>query len=120
MQNAKLDLPVRTKGFALRIVRVFCALPKNTVSQVLGKQLLRAGTSVGANYREAMRARSRAEFSSKMGIALQELEESRYWMELLIEAEIIKAARLNLLMKETTELTAIFTASINTTKRNSL
>ena len=118
MQNAKLDLPDRTKRFALRIVRVYVALPKNAVGQTLGKQLLRSGTSVGANYREAMRARSRPEFSSKMGIALQELEESRYWMELLIEAEVINSRRLDLLLKEAAELIAIFTASINTTRQN--
>lgn len=119
MQNVKLDLPHRTKGFALRIVRLYVALPKNTVAQVLGKQLLRAGTAVGAHYREAMHARSRAEFSSKMETALQELEESRYWIDLLVEAEIVKASRLALLTAEATQLTAIFTSSINTTKRNS-
>jgi len=79
-------LKERTREFALRTVRLYAALPKSTVAQVLGKQLLRAGTSVGAHYREGTRSRSNAEFVSKLGGALQELEESRYWLELL-EAE---------------------------------
>src|SRR5436309_16087929 len=87
------DLQVRTKFFALRIVRLYCSLPKTTEAQVLGRQLLRSGTSVEAHYREAMRARSVAEFISKVEGGLQELEETSYWLELLVEREIIPATR---------------------------
>jgi four helix bundle protein len=78
------DLRERTKDFALRVVRMFSALPKTTEAQVLGKQVLRSGTSVGANYREAFRARSKHEFIAKCGDSLRELEESAYWLELLV------------------------------------
>ncbi len=83
------DLRGRTKAFALRVVKMYSALPKTTEAQVLGKQVLRSGTSVGANYREAYRSRSTQEFIAKIGICLQELEESSYWMELLVDAEIV-------------------------------
>lgn len=102
------DLRVRTKGFALRIIRMYSALPQGQVAQVLGKQVLRSGTSIGAHYREANRARSDAEFLSKMRLALQELDETAYWLELLVEAEIVPAARLVELQQETEELIAIF------------
>lgn len=95
---------------------MYAALPKTTVSEVLGKQVLRSGTSVGANYREAYRARSVAEFICKMEICLQELEETAYWLELLVETEIVPAARLRLMREEADELTAIFVASIKTAK----
>jgi len=85
MQNAKADLADRTKLYARRIIRLVSALPKNTVAQVLGTQVLRSRTSVGANYRGASRARSRAEFIAKMGDCLKELSESEYWLELLSE-----------------------------------
>src|SRR5437588_2027838 len=111
------DLRVRTKKFALRVVRLYSALPKSTEAQVIGKQLLRSGTSVGAHYREATRARSPAEFISKMEVGLQELEETLYWLELLAEAAIVQPTRLLDLRKEAEELTAIFAASINTAKR---
>src|SRR5258708_35744642 len=101
------ELLGRTKTFAVRIVRLFRALPKNDIAaQVLGKQLLRSGTSVGAQYREARRARSRAEFLSKIESSLQELEETRYWFELLVEADIIPGKRLKPLMGEAAELAA--------------
>ena len=83
MQNAEKDLAARTKDFARRIIRLYAALPKETVAQVLGKQVLRSGTSVGANYREASRGRSKAEFISKIGDCLKEIEETEYWLELL-------------------------------------
>src|SRR5689334_14327084 len=83
------DLRIRTKKFALRIIRLYASLPKTTEAQVIGKQVLRSGTSPGAHYCEAMRARSVAEFISKIEGALQELEETIYWLELLIEAEIV-------------------------------
>jgi four helix bundle protein len=86
----KPDLRLRTKAFALRIIRLYGSLPKIIEAQVLGKQLLRSGTSVGAQYREAVRARSRAEFVSKIEAALQELEETLYWIELLADARIVR------------------------------
>lgn len=101
------DLKTRTKEFALRIIRLYSALPRTTEAQVIGKQLLRSGTSVGAHYREGTRARSDAEFISKIEGGLQELEESCYWLELLLDAEIVKKHQLFDLMKETDELTAI-------------
>jgi len=87
---------------------MFASLPNTAVAQVLGKQVLRSGTSVGANYREASRARSKAEFISKCGDALRELEESSYWMELLVDAGVVSSDQLSSLLKECDELTAIF------------
>ena len=110
------DLEERTKKFALRIIKLFVALPKLTEAQVIGKQLLRSGTSVGAQYREACRARSDAEFISKIESGLQELEETMYWLELLAEAEIIKAEKLKNLHEEAEELTAILVTSVKTVK----
>ena len=107
MQNGEKDLVLRTKSFARRIIRLYSALPKQTLPQVLGKQLLRSGTSVGANYREASRARSRAEFISKVGECLREIDETAYWLELLEDEGIIRKNRLESLLKETNELTAI-------------
>ena len=103
------DLRVRTKRFAIRIIKLYGSLPKRTEVQVIGKQILKSGTSVGANYREAYRARSDAEFISKLGICLQELDETAYWLELLEEAEIIKPTLLTDLHDETNQLIAIFT-----------
>ncbi|MGI9114108.1 MAG: four helix bundle protein [Chthoniobacterales bacterium] len=93
MQKDEIDLRERTKDFALRIVRMFSALPKTTEAQVLGKQLVRSGTSIGANHREAHRARSKAEFISKCGDSLRELEETAYWLELLLEARIASSEK---------------------------
>src|ERR687887_2669556 len=114
--EGKRDLHARTKSFALRIVRLYCSLPKTTEAQVLGKQVLRSGTSVGAHYREAMRARSVAEFISKVEGALQELEETVYWLELLIESEIVPEVRLSDLLREAKELIAMLVASARTAK----
>ena len=86
MQREEGDLAKRTKNFALQIIRLFSALPKTTEAQVIGKQVHRSGTSVGANYREASRGRSKAEFIAKCGDSLRELEETGYWLELLSEA----------------------------------
>src|SRR5215471_18113019 len=102
------DLRDRTKRFGLRIIRMFSRLPKKTEAQVLGKQLLRSGTSIGANYREAFRARSKAEFIAKCGDALREIEESAYWLELLVESGVVSAEKLAALRQECEELTAIF------------
>ena len=106
-----LDLKVRTKEFALRIIRLYSALPKTTVAQVIGKQLLRSGTSVGAHYREAVRGRSNAEFVSKLEGGLQELEESEYWMELIVESGLMEKRLVEPLLKEADEITAIMAAS---------
>ena len=105
------ELRERTKMFARRVIRLYCSLPAtNAAAQILGKQALRAGTSVGANYREAHRARSKAEFISKVGDCLKEAEETLYWMELLQDENFIPARRLQPLMKENDELLAILTA----------
>ena len=116
MQKEEVDLRWRTKEFALRIIRMFVSLPKTIEAQVLGKQVLRSGTSVGANYREACRGRSKAEFVSKCGDSLRELEESGYWLELLVDAEIIGSDKLSSLRQECQELTAIFVTIINRAK----
>jgi four helix bundle protein len=108
MQNAERDLGPRTKKFARRIIRLFVALPKATVAQVLGKQLLCAGTSVGANYREANRARFKAEFVAKIGDCLKEADESAYWLELLLEEHFFSAPKLEPLLAKANELVAIF------------
>ncbi|PYS83026.1 MAG: four helix bundle protein [Acidobacteria bacterium] len=100
----------------MRIVRLYCSLPKTTEAQVLGRQLLRSGTSVGAHYREAMRARSVAEFISKVEGGLQELEETSYWLELLVESEIIPETRLSNLLQEANEITAMLVSSARTAK----
>ena len=115
-ESSKQDLKKRTKSFALRIVKLYVSLPKTTEAQVLGKQVLRSGTSVGAHYHEAKRARSTAEFISKIEVGLQELEETVYWLELLVEAEIIKTERLQNLLSEAEELTAILVSSVKTAK----
>ncbi len=112
------DLRGRTKEFALRIVKMYSALPKSTEAQVIGKQALRSGTSVGANFREAWRARSKAEFISSVGICLRELDETAYWLELLVEGEIVPEARLNALQDECDQLIAIFTTISKKTKSN--
>lgn len=116
--NEKGDLKTRTKLFALRIIKLYSSLPQTTVAQVMGKQILRSGTSVGAQYREATRARSTAEFVSKVEGGLQELEETGYWLELLIDAGIVTEAKLADLRQEAEELTAMLVASAKTAKRH--
>lgn len=111
------DLSLRTKEFALRVIRLYGALPKSTVAQVLGKQLLRSGTSVGAHYREAVRARSNAEFISKIEGGMQELEESCYWLELLVEGNVFPLEKLQPLMTEAGELMAILVTCVKKVKR---
>ena len=112
-----VDLKARTKGFALRVIRLYSALPQTTVSQVIGKQLLRSGTSVGAHYREAIRSRSTAEFVSKIEGGLQELEETSYWLELLGESGLMNEDRLVDLHLEARELTAILITCAKHAKR---
>jgi four helix bundle protein len=111
-------LLVRTKQFALRIIRLYSELPENVPAQVLGRQVLRSATSMGAHYREATRARSRAEFISKMQVGIQELDETMYWLELIVEAGLIQENRLMPLIQESQELLAILVASVQTAKRN--
>src|SRR5215467_3815367 len=108
------ELRERTKKFAIRIVRLFQALPKSTEAQVMGKQLLRCGTSVAANYRAVCRARSKAEFVAKMGIVAEEADESVLWLELLEETRILNHERLKDILKEAKELVAIFSTSLKT------
>ncbi|HEY2979583.1 MAG TPA: four helix bundle protein [Anaerolineales bacterium] len=112
------ELKARTKQFGLRAIRVVEALPASKTANVIGNQLLRSGTSVGANYRSACRARSKPDFISKASIALEEADESQYWMELLIEAGIVSAESLNGLTKEANELVAILTASVKTARNH--
>jgi four helix bundle protein len=115
-QNNPPELRTRTKQFALRIIHQYLALPNTNVAQVLGKQLLRSGTSVGAHYREGYRARSTAEFISKLEGGLQELEETAYWLELLLEGEVVPTDKLRPLQQETDELTAIFVTCVKKAK----
>jgi four helix bundle protein len=110
MSEKPQDLKPRTKAFALRVIKMYSKLPKNdTVAQVLGKQVLRSGTSVGANYREASRGRSKAEFISKIGDCLKEIEETEYWLELLVDSGVVSAAQMAGLLDETRQLIAILT-----------
>lgn len=116
MVKLENDLRDRTKRFALQIIRMFAVLPKIVEAQVIGKQVLRSGTSVGANYREAYRSRSRAEFVAKMGDCLKELEATAYWLELLVEGGVVEKNRLADLQKECDELIAIFVTIIKRSK----
>jgi four helix bundle protein len=109
----------RTKQFAIRIVRLFRALPNNDEARIIGKQVLRSGTSVAANYRAVCRARSNAEFISKIGIVVEEADETVFWLELLAETKIIGVQKLENLISEANELLAILAASQNTAKSNS-
>jgi four helix bundle protein len=109
------DLRARTNQFALPILRLYRALPAKEEARILGRQL-RSGTSVGANYRAACRARSKAEFISKLGIVLEEADETIFWLELFLEGGIVKRERLESLLKEAEELTSIFVASLCTAK----
>jgi four helix bundle protein len=111
------ELRDRTKQFALRVIKMYCALPKSTEAQVLGKQVLRSGTSVAANYREASRARSDAELISKLGIVEQELDETLLWFELLVESKIVSSAKMIKLQQEADELIRIVVAAIKKTKQ---
>ena len=110
-----VDLKVRTKVFALRVIRAYRGLPSSDEARVIGRQLLRSATSVGANYRAACRARSRAEFIAKLGIVLEEADEA-YWLELLLETGILDHKRLGPLLGEANELTSIFVSSLRTAK----
>lgn len=110
------ELKARTREFGIRSIRLVEALPKSQSASVIGRQLLRSGTSVGANYRSACRARSRPDFISKVGIAIEEADEALYWMEVLIDAGLVAKDKLGPLMQEGNELIAILTASAKTAK----
>ena len=116
MEKGERDLRARTLEFALRIIRASEALPRSRTGDVLGKQVLRSGTSVGANYREADQARSRAEFIAKCGDCLKELDETCYWLELLVRTELLPAKKLAPLLQEAGELKAIFISILKKAK----
>jgi four helix bundle protein len=117
MSSRPEELRDRTKASALRVIRLFRSLPYSTDTQVLGKQLLRCGTSVAANYRAVCRARSKAEFIARMGIVAEEADEAVLWLELLIESGILKSELTEGLLNEARELAAILTASQQTAKK---
>jgi four helix bundle protein len=115
-QSKTVALKNRTKQFAIRIVKLFRSLPKTDESRVIGKQLLRLGTSVAANYRAVCRARSKNEFIAKIGVVVEEADETVFWLELLVETAILDVSRLGPLMNEANELLAIFAASQRTAR----
>lgn len=116
MENTPEALRARTNQFALRVIRLYRSLSRAPDAQVLGNQVLRAGTSVGANYRAACRARSRPEFIAKLGIVVEEADETTYWLELLTESGILRPKRVSALLQESVELTKIFNAARNTAR----
>lgn len=116
MDSRTEKLRARTKDFAIRVIHLFQALPQTKEAQIIGTQLLRCGTSVGANYRSACHARSRADFISKIGVVTEEADESVFWIELLFDLKM-KKERLDDLLQEARELTAIFAASRQTAKQ---
>jgi four helix bundle protein len=117
MNKQPEQLRERSKAFALRVIRLFRTLSYRTDTQVLGKQLLRCGTSVAANYRAACRSRSTAEFIARIGVVAEEADEAVLWLELLTESGIISADKTGALLAEGRELAAIFTASQETAKK---
>jgi len=114
------DLKARTKTFALNIIRLVKSLPEDRIGRVLGNQILRSGTSVAANYRSACKARSKADFISKITIVEEEADETTLWLELIMESDTLNNDFTKLLHKESNELTAIFTSSGKTAKENNL
>jgi four helix bundle protein len=113
----ELDLKKRTKAFAVRILKLVDAIPKTTAGRALASQIVRSGTSVAANYRASCRARSNAEFVSRMGVVEEEADETLFWLELLEEAELMPAAKLAAIKTEPDELVAITVASIKTARK---
>lgn len=110
------QMKLRTKTFANRVVRLCSALPANWVAQTLGKQLLRSGTSVGANYRAVCRAKSNSDFIYKLRVVEEECDESLFWMELLVDNNLVKSSRLSALRQEADELLAIVVSSARTAR----
>ena len=117
MELSPEELRHRTKAFAVRIVKLYKFLPTSTDAQVLGKQLLRSGTSVAANYRASCRARSKAEWIAKIGLVVEEADESLFWLEMLADCDIVDRHRLEALADEARQLSAIFTASRSTARK---
>jgi len=114
----KIELKERTKRFALRVMKIVDHLPGSTSGWAIGKQLVRSGTSAGANYRAACQDRSRADFISKLGIVIEEADECVFWLELIMDGELLPTTRVKPPHKEAKELTAIFVASLKTARRN--
>ena len=112
------EMKKRTKQFALRIITMRKALPKTDEAKILGNQVLRSGTSVAANYRAVCRARSKAEFISKMGVVVEEADETVLWLKLIVDSGIVKSDKMNSLLTEANELLAIFAQSQITAKKN--
>ena len=110
------ELKIRTKAFALRVIKLVDTMPRSQAGQTIGRQLLRSATSVGANYRAACRAQSRAEFAANMSIVIEEADETLYWLELLKESVMVAAVRLAQLSQEANELVAIAASSRKTAK----
>jgi four helix bundle protein len=110
------ELKARTKKFALRIIHLVAALPRTIAGRAIGGQLVRSGTAVGANYRAACRGRSKAEFAAKLGTVAEEADETCFWLELIMEAKLLPKKLVEPLYKEADELTAIFTASVRTSR----
>lgn len=113
------NLKERTKNFSLRVINLVDSLPQNTKSFVIGKQLLRSATSVGANYRAVCRGRSKAEFISKLSIVIEESDESCFWLEIIIESKILKKELVEPLLIEANEIVAIMVASRKSAIKNS-
>lgn len=112
-----VELKKRTRAFALRIIRLAESLPKTRTADVIGKQLLRSGTSVGANYRASCRAKSQADFIAKLGIVEEEADETIYWMELLVDSSLVEKARVAELLDEANQIVAIIVSSIKTARQ---
>ena len=117
MSTGPQELRDRTKAFAVRIVKLYRSLPHTADSQVVGKQLLRCGTAVAANYRAACRGRSRAEWIAKIGLVVEEADETAFWLEMLSDCDMVNGERCKDILKEACELSAIFTASRHTARR---
>ena len=116
--NRAKQLQSRTKKFAVRIIKAFVGLPKTEATRVIGRQFLRSGTSLAANYRAACRARSAADFISKISVVTEEADETLFWFEVLVESELIKIEKVEPLMSECEELLKVFSASLATAKAN--
>ncbi|MBO0696307.1 MAG: four helix bundle protein [Verrucomicrobia bacterium] len=116
--NRTKQLQDRTKKFAVRAIKAFARFPKDEAARIIGRQFLRSGTSLAANYRAACRARSTADFISKVSVVAEEADETVFWLELLVEAELVKTNLVQPLLNECNELIKIFSASLATAKRN--
>ena len=119
MKRDSEALKIRTKDFALRVLRLYRSLPRTGEARILGTQLLRSSTSIGANYRAACRGRSRTEFVAKLGIVLEEADETVFWLELFQEGSVFPAEKLRDLVQEANELVSIFVSSVRTARENS-